>query len=452
MTQKISKFFKRLEKKFILKKLRRESSAKSNEKKERTRKQLFTFISLVIAILITASIFKYFSINDKSSNYVGEVESSIYYNEACSGCLDYINDDLIPTLSKYSIRNLAKKDYINDEIYRREMNGLAIEYGIPFNLQGHIMTFVYTDITIILAGHVPSQIIIDLIQWNETEIPDPIMIIQDDMENPTDYYVWDFSGEIEKYSIEKPISEHLKKYSESDEFDSPTELDLRDDRKILPLIIINGILDGINPCAIAVLLFFIGFLFMLQRTKVNIIASGIIYIAAIFVIYFLIGLGLLNAIKISAEPHFMAKLGAGLVIFLGVINLIGFVWQDLPLKLEIPEVSRKKILENLKRATYPSTIVLGILVGLCTFPCSGGIYVATIGLLSFKASYVSGLFYLVIYNLMFVLPLIIILCSTSNRFVIKKVTEWHHSKRRLMKLIMGLIMISFGLGILYWWI
>ncbi|GFP39531.1 hypothetical protein HKBW3S47_01229, partial [Candidatus Hakubella thermalkaliphila] len=76
-----------------------------------------------------------------------------------------------------------------------------------------------------------------------------------------------------------------------------------------------------------------------------------------------------------------------------------------------------------QRATLPSSLALGVLVGLCTFPCSGGIYVAVIGLLASQKSYFQGLGYLLAYNVMFILPLIAILALASNRVVTTKLHQ-----------------------------
>jgi cytochrome c biogenesis protein CcdA len=59
----------------------------------------------------------------------------------------------------------------------------------------------------------------------------------------------------------------------------------------------------------------------------------------------------------------------------------------------------------------------GFLVGLCTFPCSGGIYIAIIGLLASQTTYLRGVSYLGLYNLAFIAPLLIILAGVGNQRV-----------------------------------
>ena len=81
--------------------------------------------------------------------------------------------------------------------------------------------------------------------------------------------------------------------------------------------------------------------------------------------------------------------------------------------------ARHKISDWAHKATVPSAIVVGILVALFEFPCSGAPYVAILSLLSVKQSFIGGVFYLLIYNLVFVAPLILIFLLSSNRMVVE---------------------------------
>ncbi|MCK5617390.1 hypothetical protein KAR91_86810, partial [Candidatus Pacearchaeota archaeon] len=184
----------------------------------------------------------------------------------------------------------------------------------------------------------------------------------------------------------------------------------------------------------------------------SVFKMGIVYIFAIFLVYFLIGLGLLNAILLSNQPHFMARVGAVLVIVLGGINLVNYAFPQIPQILKTPKFSWERLKNWIYRSTLPSALVAGLLVGLCTFPCSGGIYVAVLGLLAAKTTYFGGLGYLYIYNIMFVLPLIFILVGISNKPVAKKLAKWERSSSQWIRLFSGLVMIALGVIILIWFI
>ena len=88
--------------------------------------------------------------------------------------------------------------------------------------------------------------------------------------------------------------------------------------------------------------------------------------------------------------------------------------------------------------------MLGLLVGLCEFPCSGGIYVGIISMLSISASFWQGFAYLIIYNIFFILPLVVILLLAFNKRTLKKIERWEKKDKKYMKLANGIMMIVLG--------
>ena len=97
---------------------------------------------------------------------------------------------------------------------------------------------------------------------------------------------------------------------------------------LIPLVAITGFLDGIHPCAIAILIFFVAFLLTLQRSLKNIFFLGLVYILVIFLTYLGVGVGLFSGIILFGQHHFFAKLGSWLLIFLGLWSLKDYlqVW------------------------------------------------------------------------------------------------------------------------------
>jgi len=220
----------------------------------------------------------------------------------------------------------------------------------------------------------------------------------------------------------------------------------------LALVLVSGFLDGFNPCAFAVLIFFIAFLFTLQRSIGNIFKLGLVYIAVIYLTYLGIGFGLFKALVITSAPHLMAKVGAWLVIFLGLVNIKDFIFPKLPIHLRIPKFSQDTIKYWLTKATLPAVIVAAFLVGLCTFPCSGGIYVAIVGLLASRGTFLQGLGYMLVYNLMFNLPLLLLLALAGNKYTLGRVAEWQAKSDKGLKFWSGIIMIALGIIILIWFV
>ena len=212
------------------------------------------------------------------------------------------------------------------------------------------------------------------------------------------------------------------------------------------LVVVTGFLDGIHPCGFTVLLFFIAFLLSLKRSRKQILMLGALYIIGVFIAYFAIGLGIMNAVSIF-EPHFMAKAGALLLIAVGAINVKdGLMGTS---TLAIPKFSKPYLQHFLEKATAAAALIAGILVGLCAFPCVGGLYVAIITMISAKGMTAGGLGLLALYNLMFVLPLILALAFASSETSLEKLEEAEKKNRKSFKLIMGLLMVLFGLYILF---
>lgn len=81
-----------------------------------------------------------------------------------------------------------------------------------------------------------------------------------------------------------------------------------------------------------------------------------------------------------------------------------------------------------KKATVPALMVGEFLIGLCTVPCSGAVYLGVLSLLTLQPSASLGCDYLVLYNLVFVLPLMVILVAASAHPTLNRLAHWnlHH--------------------------
>ncbi len=217
---------------------------------------------------------------------------------------------------------------------------------------------------------------------------------------------------------------------------------------LFPLVSISALIDSINPCAFSILLLTIAFLFSLGTIRSGIIKIGAAYIFGIFLAYLLIGLGILGTLHIFNTPHFMGKLGAFILIAFGIINLLGEFIPKFPIKLQIPHGVHNKMADLMKKSSLSAVFFLGMLVGLCEFPCTGGPYLMVLGLLRDSATYVKGFSYLIWYNFLFVLPLVVVLFLASDKSVLGKLQEWKRNNLNKTKLIGGLVMIVLGILIL----
>ena len=118
----------------------------------------------------------------------------------------------------------------------------------------------------------------------------------------------------------------------------------------------------------------------------------------------------------------------------------------------MPKIAGKRAKGFLEKATLPGIIIGAFLVGLCSIPCSGGIYAAITALLASQTTFSTGFLYLLLYNFMFVMPLLILLIFAANPFTLAKLAEFRQKNERLEKLIMGILMIAVGAGILIFFV
>ncbi len=218
---------------------------------------------------------------------------------------------------------------------------------------------------------------------------------------------------------------------------------------LMPLVLIAALLDSVHPCSFSILLITMAFLFGIQMKRNKILQIGGTYIAGIFAAYFLIGLGILKVLHIFNTPHFMGKLGAIILIAFGVINLINVIFPRFPIKLKIPSVSHNAMGKLMERASLPAAFGLGLLVGICQFPCMGGPYLMVIGLLRDQVTYFTGFGYLMLYNLILVLPLVAVLWISADKIVVDKVQEWKKTNLKGVRFWAGLAMIILGILIFY---
>jgi cytochrome c-type biogenesis protein len=216
---------------------------------------------------------------------------------------------------------------------------------------------------------------------------------------------------------------------------------------ILSVVIVSGFIDSFNPCAISLLLIYISLMFTLKKSRKEIFVFGLFYVVSIYITYLLIGLGLLRAgTAFTFNP--ISKIVAIIVIIFGLINIKEYFWPGSKFTIRIPLKVRALVSKYAYQATVASAIIVGVLIGLYEFPCSGAIYLAIVGLLSSSGTFWHGLPYLLIYNLMFVLPLIIIFILATNKITTEKFINLQEKHGRKLHLVLAVSMILLGIVLL----
>ena len=224
----------------------------------------------------------------------------------------------------------------------------------------------------------------------------------------------------------------------------------------LPTVIVAAAVDGINPCAFTVLLLFITAMLAtmqageqsLRAIRARIFSLGGIYIAAVFLTYLGLGVGLLKSLDFFTREHLPARFGALAAILFGLWMLKDFFLPDLGWRLQAPSQVGTMARQMAKKATVPALILGGFLIGLCTVPCSGAVYLGVLSLLALQPSALLGYGYLVLYNLIFVLPLVIILIAASARPTLNRLAHWNLHHKEWVRLALGGGVVVMGLLIL----
>ncbi len=214
-----------------------------------------------------------------------------------------------------------------------------------------------------------------------------------------------------------------------------------------------AVIDSVNPCAIGVILFLSSVLLKVASDKELLLRLGLIYIATVYVVYMLSGLGLVwfqHTLINKGYAELIGIIVGVFVILLGLIELKDFFWYGKGISLEISPKNKDKIVALTEKISVLGIITIGAFVALVELPCTGGPYLAITAIIA-KSFDLQALIYLLIYNGIFVAPLILILLLIYFGSSTMRLKQWRQEKRKWMNLASGMLMISLGaLLILYY--
>ena len=214
----------------------------------------------------------------------------------------------------------------------------------------------------------------------------------------------------------------------------------------LATVILAGLVDGINPCAIAVLLVFVSATLLavgatmegsLGDRRRALFKGGAAYVAGMFVTYLLIGLGLMGFAGALREDHLGTKIFAVVAIAWSLVALQEALLPEFGERLRMPPMFHSRAQGWVQRASLPGLFGAGALIGLCTVPCSGNVYLAVLALLSSRTDLAQAFGYLVVYNLAFVLPLVALLGIAATPVAMRALARWQLHNRASLKLALG---------------
>jgi cytochrome c biogenesis protein CcdA len=203
----------------------------------------------------------------------------------------------------------------------------------------------------------------------------------------------------------------------------------------LSVVVTSALIDSINPCAIGVLILMISVILSGKGTVGRMLGLGGLYIFAVFLTYLLAGLGLvyfLAAIPLVVTEYLSIAVGS-LVIFAGLLEIKDFFWYGRGFSLQIPSFFAEKI----------GVLLLGAFVSGVELPCTGAPYLAIITLLSLNFN-LSAFLLLVLYNIIFVTPLLAILFLVAAGVKVSSIKQWKEGNKHYMRLGIGLLLVALG--------
>ena len=229
-------------------------------------------------------------------------------------------------------------------------------------------------------------------------------------------------------------------------------------------VVVAGLVDGVNPCAFATIIFLLSMLKYLGRSRREVAVVGIGFTAAVFLTYLLLGFALLRAVKEFSVSYGIAKplagVAAGFAFVLAGWSLIDFVryirsGDAKVVTLALPKGVKSRIHKVIRVGlSAPGLIALGVgslavgfLVALLESACTGQVYlliVFVIANVSNLRAHAAG--YLLVYNLMFIVPLVGILAIAYLGVRSERLGAF--LTRHLAALKLALAVLFAGLGLL----
>lgn len=226
---------------------------------------------------------------------------------------------------------------------------------------------------------------------------------------------------------------------------------------LTPVAVVCGAaVDAINPCEFAVLILLMASMLAAQENRKKALWTGLSFTIAIFIAYFLMGIGLFEIIRtytLSVSGYFYKFIGI-LAIIIGALNIKDyFKYGAGGFIMEVPQSWRPHMKSLVRRITNPwGGFFTGLIVSLFLLPCTSGPYVVILGMLAAKTSFAKAFAYLILYNLIFIAPMLAITFAMYWGLSPERAEVWRKQKIQLLHLIAGLLLVILGVALLTGWL
>jgi cytochrome c-type biogenesis protein len=227
----------------------------------------------------------------------------------------------------------------------------------------------------------------------------------------------------------------------------------------VPAVLGAGVLDGLNPCAFALLVLFATYTLTLASSmtaaggtmdlaRQRLLSAGALYVGAVWATYLVIGLGLFSFLGWLGQDHLVTRVAVVLMLFMALWMIKDVLLPGRGPALAAPRATHRWMHNAIERGGPAGMLLAGVLVGICIVPCSGAIYLGIIAILHASGGGAVGLALLGLYNVAFIAPLVVLLALITNRRVLGRMGRWNQANSPRVKLAIALAVIVMGLGLL----
>jgi len=226
----------------------------------------------------------------------------------------------------------------------------------------------------------------------------------------------------------------------------------------VPTVLVSGVADGFNPCAFALLVLFATYTLTLVNSVTSdgsptlearrrLLGAGSLYVGAVWVTYFVIGVGLLSFLGWLGRDHLVTRVAVIVALVMALWMLKDVLLPGVGPSMIAPAGTHGRMQRAMERGGLAGMLIAGVLVGICTVPCSGAIYLDIVAVLHASGGGLTGIALLALYNIAFIVPLLGLLLAVSDQRVLGKLGRWNRSNSPWIKvgLALAVIAMSFGL-------
>jgi hypothetical protein len=232
--------------------------------------------------------------------------------------------------------------------------------------------------------------------------------------------------------------------------DVPWWGEVKADEVSLPaLTVALGGLDAFNPCAFFVLMILLS-LMMRTGNRAKMLLVGGVFVAVSGLVYFLFMAAWLNLFFLVGHLRIITLAAGVVAIAAAVVNVKDYFWFKKGVSLSLTDTARSRLVGRMTgliaRGGFVSvvagTAALAFAANLYELLCTSGlplVYTRVLTLRELSPMEYYG--YLALYNVVYVIPLLLIVVGFSLTLSSHKLTEY---QGRVLKLLSGLMMLALG--------